>query len=79
VVKKLEVKRLETTRPDSYCPVFYIKTKIATHQLYREIMTAAPWLAYETFQDFIDHVIRLGVFELQEGIVARNETIGKTK
>ena len=55
-----------------------IKTRVHINEIFKDINDKAPWLGYETFQDFVDHVIRLGVFQLQEGIAARNTTLAKT-
>jgi hypothetical protein len=45
-----------------------IRTNLKIYELYREMK---PSMTYETFLDFIDHVIRLGVFQVQKGIAAR--------
>jgi len=56
-----------------------IKTRVHINEIFKDIKARAPWLGYETFQDFIDHVIRLGVFQLQEGMAARNTVLATTK
>ena len=52
-----------------------IKTKVHINEIFKDIKTNAHWLGYETFQDFIDHVIRIGVISLEERIAARNKFV----
>jgi hypothetical protein len=52
-----------------------IKTKVHINEILKDIKTDAPWLGYETFQDLMDHVTRIGVISLEEGIVARTKFV----
>jgi hypothetical protein len=51
------------------------RTEIKLHQFYQEMKEP---LAFDNFQDFIDHVIRLGLFQMQEGIVLKVNLKKKT-